>query len=78
MVRTPCARAMRLGCRVVEETCSKIRQHYMDNHWDRYERILGDPTYLAVLKEKTAEAARFAEGSLASQQNVAPERKESN
>lgn len=58
MVRTPCARATRLGCRVVEGTCSKLRQHYMEHHWDRYERTLADPTYLAVLSARTREAAR--------------------
>lgn len=44
-----CSLAVRRGCRVVEGTCSKLRQHYMEHHWERYEKTLSDPLYIASL-----------------------------
>lgn len=47
-----CSLAIRRGCRVVEGTCSKLRQHYMQHHWERYEKTLSDPLYIASLEKK--------------------------
>ena len=53
--------AARHGCRVVEGTCSKLRQHYMQHHWKRYEDTLRDPTYVSALSVARKNAVRELE-----------------